>query len=283
MYEFRKAGTILSLRMRQALGSKRVLIGYLLGFFIGFFKGLFGRRFFGGDVQIFEIYMILISPFLEASMILLGYLIVIADAPFVNSLTQLSLLRGGRKAWLGAMISYLVIQTGLYYGIVFLGTALLNFQDGSLQNQWSEGMRFFIRFTPRAAIVECGLVPFSEQLLKTWPPYAAFGHSFLLFGLYSLFLSCIMFVGNLNSERALGTILAVGIHFLGVLLLKIRLGAKFSLLAYGILDMYASGMVPVSPKWGYLFWGVSILIVYLWGKWRIKRVDFLETDSDRMW
>lgn len=105
--------------LRQEMGSLRVIMGYLLGMT---FLALALNDFFGyamdikEPVNICEAFIVMENQGIAGRFWVLGYLLIIADAPFVRRNTYMLLYRSGRRVWNMGMLLYVLIQAFVYSG-----------------------------------------------------------------------------------------------------------------------------------------------------------------------
>lgn len=274
------------MRFRQGFLSVRVIIGNLQGFFIAFFYGWSYAKYSNTiPCGIGDAFLLLLNPYLQLSFVLLGYLIIISNLPMVNSLTLLTLIRSGRRKWIYSIIIYLIGQTCIYYTVVFLGAALPAMGVGKWQNVWSDTMIYLARFRPRDALINYGISGFDSRILDLWMPIQAIIHSWMLICCYSFFLALVILAGNLNSSMPRGTYIAIAIHFIGILMIKMggRIRYMCSPMANAVLGMHI-GEGGKSTLWfSYVFFGSLIVAMLLLIARLSKTADFIQSNSERIW
>ena len=112
-----KAIIILKGTLRQEMRSVRVIMGYILGLtFLAlglndFLKYVMDIK---EPVNICEAFIVTESQSLANMFWVLGYLLIVADAPFVKANTYITLYRSGRRAWNMGMLFYVIVQAFLY-------------------------------------------------------------------------------------------------------------------------------------------------------------------------
>ena len=83
---FRQIILVLSGQLRAALMSKRVLIGYLIGVMAALKAAyLYGEYASNHPIQIFEPWLMNFRSLADITIMLVGFILVVADAPFVDS------------------------------------------------------------------------------------------------------------------------------------------------------------------------------------------------------
>lgn len=105
------------------------------------------------------------------------------------------------------------------------------------------------------------------MLIEDYTPYAAFLHTFLLMLLGSIVLVGILFALNLHVRMAVGTIAVGMIYFLGMMI-----PPSWSYIKNAIFSYHMDHQLVLSHS--YVFFILSILIVYFFGRARLSRVDF---------
>lgn len=253
--------------VREAIFSPRILCGYLIGF-SGVIYGIVPYIKYTQDtvINLFEPFIILLNQRSFVTYLLMGYFLLICNAPFVNSRSQVTILRTTRQNWIDSMLIYIFTQTVCYYLFIFLFTIVVAAPKGFVGNMWSNVFYMISNYGSGAA-AKAGVIVPQITFLQSWSVYEACIHSVLLLILYSLVIAVLLFLGNLGVRRFIGSIGAVAIHFIGYLIISDALLSKiqYSLLANGILayhdssDMYAPRL---SFSYG-LFGFLLVLLCYL--------------------
>lgn len=76
----------------------------------------------GRNVQIFEPVIIALSDPSYSIFIMLGLLLTLLDAPFINARTPYLVTRGSRKSWYSGTLFYMYTQIIVYYALIFAAT-----------------------------------------------------------------------------------------------------------------------------------------------------------------
>ena len=97
--------------------NKRVIMGFILGMALfGYWLNLFLQYALdiGEPVNILEAFIVVEHHHKSILFLIVGWLLIISDAPFIKRNTYLSLCRSSRKKWNVAMLQYIIIQAFLY-------------------------------------------------------------------------------------------------------------------------------------------------------------------------
>ena len=168
---------------------------------------------FQTPVQMFEP---LIWTFGDAQSVMLSSLLLLllfADMPFVNQMTPYWLIRTKRSVWMASQILYVILATCLYTVFLCLTELLIASPWAYVGNVWSQ----------TAASIGYGsnnhlTVPVSIKTMEMTTPYKCAICVVFLMLFYSLFITSVMLVLNLQKGRAGGVVGALLINLYGVLL-----------------------------------------------------------------
>lgn len=278
MKNFKKAFFLFFRQLQSAFTRKRVAAGYLLGIVSTLMTGINYEQFLGTHTtNICEAFIQHYSTFGNLSVMLLGFIIAMSDAPFVYTDSFMMIHRAGRKNWYCSMWGYILVQGILYYGCSFLVSALCLIRKGYFDNIWS---RAIVNYADSMGYRNNIVAP-SRAMIEDYTPYTAALHTFLLIFLYSIFLAGILFALNMYVHTAIGTVTVAGIHFLGVLIQTLGMsGWHLVLWAYvanATFDSHMDG--GISLLHSYIYFLLSIYIVYLLGRIGVSRTDFQLLES----
>ena len=279
--------SLLRIKFLQDFHKMRVWAGYLFGISQAILLSWNYVRFSAGlEIQLAESFLLLMNNWFSYTLMTLGYFIAVADAPFIDNLSNAVMLRAGsRQRWARGMELYLLLQSLLYWGLMaaacFSVSALGRL---TVQNGWSRVLRTILQVRSAAAL-DYGFVFFSPGVLEIWTPAAAFLHAFLLAVCYTYTLSLLMFTLNLLSRFPLGNFLVLMLHFLGVLFIKnegmMPLGG--SLLANAILEFHDGRDTGISLTYSYLLFAFLLAGEGIGIKSLIRKCDFRVANSERLW
>ena len=100
-------------QLRTSFSRKRVIAGYLVGMIYYHFLGKHTANFAEAFIQHF-------ATVGDVTVMLLGFILALSDAPFIQTDSFMMIHRSGRKHWYDAMWIYIIVQAVIYYGCSFL-------------------------------------------------------------------------------------------------------------------------------------------------------------------
>ena len=234
---------LIQLKLQSSILIPRIWAGYIYGFWLGLSISIRYLQFAAGNtVGIFDSFLLLYNDIFQVTLLVIGFFIIIADAPFVNSMTYFTLIRSSGLLWRLSMTSYLLIQLLIYQAIIIMGCIFPIFINGNFTFEWSDTIQILIGATPQIAMTEYSLPIPNSWILRFFSVNEALFHSFLLTSLYCSFLGIMIFIGNLNSRFPMGMLFAIGIHFSGMLLMSDFVPSYHpAVLAHGIMQFHIPG------------------------------------------
>lgn len=175
----------------------------------------------GSSIQVTESYIIIGSSTSYFTGILLGVLLLLSDAPFVNSRSRYEIIRIGKATWSRSQILYITLSIIIYLLTMVLFTMLIvSFSDrGAWANAWSRSMEILACDNPYFAVTEYKLTFPYPSMISEVRPYLASILTLIYNMLYCLFLCMCMYVFNLVAEKKIGLFLAIIIHFSGYVII----------------------------------------------------------------
>ncbi|MCD8022628.1 MAG: hypothetical protein LUF30_06545 [Lachnospiraceae bacterium] len=239
----------------------------------------------GSSIQVFEPFILILNDYTYSVFIMLGLFLVMVDSPFIEGHSIYIAVRSSRRSWYAGIMLFILVQTVLYYGVIFLSTALFSIRTAYIKNVWSQSLYVLGTFQPASALEEYGLSFSGEDILAYLTPGGTFLLTFLLNALYSVFLIYVAFLINLNGRWILGNVVAILIHLTGTVLIKSvysLLIGKYSLLAHsqlvfhhiteaGVTDLYKS----------LLLFGALLFLEIVSGTFLVKKSAFVTARGDR--
>lgn len=206
--------------LKQEQGSGRVIMGYLLGFAImGYWMNGFLRYAadMGEPINILETFCVVEQHYVNLLFLILGWLLVISDAPFIKGNLYLLLYRCGRQQWNMGMILYILVQAFLYTAAMAAFTVIVSSFCGFAGSMWSSpvytlaldvgnniGIRYNITF-PWLVMMQTMSVP------------QAFAVTFLFLYLYLAFMGVLLYAAALLFSGIFGILSVMGVHLAGYL------------------------------------------------------------------
>ena len=254
--------------------NKRVIMGFILGMALfGYWLNLFLQYALdiGEPVNILEAFIVVEHHHKSILFLIVGWLLIISDAPFIKRNTYLSLCRSSRKKWNVAMLQYIIIQAFLYVASIAIVSVAASFFCGFWGNIWSSpvynlamdnrnhlGVKYNISF-PWVNVMQAMTVP------------QAFMITFVFLFLYLILIGFLLYVCNLLLKEIYGILIVFGIQTSGYLLQQEGV-TYLSLMAKAIPGYAIDGN---GGQWEVvlLFWAI-ILILVLISLWLIGWGDF---------
>lgn len=254
--------------------NKRVIMGFILGMALfGYWLNLFLQYALdiGEPVNILEAFIVVEHHHKSILFLIVGWLLIISDAPFIKRNTYLSLCRSSRKKWNVAMLQYIIIQALLYVASIATVSVAASFLRGFWGNIWSSpvynlamdtgnhlGVKYNISF-PWVNVMQAMTVP------------QAFMITFVFLFLYLVLIGFLLYVCNLLLKEIYGILLVFGIQISGYLLQQEGF-TYLSLMAKAIPGYAIDGN---GGQWEVvLLFLAIILILTLISLWLIGQVDF---------
>lgn len=206
---------------RQEMGGLRVMLGYLLGmtFLALALNDFFGYAMeIGEPVNIFEAFIVMGNQGISGRFWVLGYLLIIADAPFVGRNTYMLLYRSGRQVWNTGMLLYVLIQAFLYSGCFATGSVIVGIPFGFSGRLWSSPV-YLLATHSSNAIAEKYYVFFDgAAMMEHMTVLQAFGITFWYLFCYVAFLGILLYVCNLILGGFWGLAAVAAVHLGGAVL-----------------------------------------------------------------
>ncbi len=206
--------------LEQERRSGRVFMGYLLGFAImGYWmRGLFLYAADTGDpVNILEPFCVVEQHYVNLLFLVLGWLLVLGDVPFIKGNLCLLLYRCGRKRWNMGMLFYILMHAFLYAGAMAAFTVIVSSFFGYAGNMWSSPVYSLARDTGNHMGVKYNITFPWLMMMRTMTVPQAFAVTFLFLYLYLVFLGVLFYTGALLLSGTGGIVIAMGAHLMGYL------------------------------------------------------------------
>lgn len=208
----------------------------------------------------------------------LGFLLLLADAPFVTTRTTYELIRVGKEDWVKAQLIYIFVSGMVFYSFTALVSGLLVASNAYIANIWSKPLYLLTQGdTTAIRLFQLGFE--YPEFISRLRPIAAWMQALTLSMLYGVVLGMILFTFNLHGH-ALGWILAILIHLIGYVGIRSAflfvIPSKLWLFAYSLptwLD--GKGMFGVLPFAAYILFFVLILLLSALAMLFGKRATFV--------
>lgn len=259
--------------------SKRVLLGYLVGI-VMILKQSAGYLLYSNEiglsVNVLEPFIIAGNNYNTVMFLVLGWLLVISEAPFVNSNSTFLMYRTQRTTWNYAMILYIMVQGIFYYAITAVSSIVISVFNGYFANIWSPAI---IKLSSGGNKVNALEVYFPyPQFMRQESVFSAFIITWSLCLLYGIVLALVLYVFNLFTNQIVGAVAAFLFHFLGYELMKegYMVIIKYSLLARSVpVLLIGSELDATLPQSYVLFALLIVILIFITGR-IVKYVDFKE-------
>ncbi len=205
---------------QQEQRSGRVFMGYLLGFAImGYWMAGFLRYAAdtGEPVNILETFCVVEQHYVNMLFLVPGWLLVVADAPFIKGNLYLLLYRCGRKRWNMGMLFYIFMQAFLYAGAMAAFSIIVSSFSGFAGDMWSSPVYALALDTGNNIGIEYNITFPYLAMMKAMSVTQAFAVTFLCFYLYLAFLGVLLYVFALLFSGNAGMVAVMGVHLAGYL------------------------------------------------------------------
>lgn len=257
---------------------KNVLAGYLLGTAV-MLKTAFAYSQLAGNhtVCLAEACVLHYADKGNALLMILGCVITMFDAPYINERSFFLLHRVGRKIWYKAMWAYIITGCSIYFVSLNLIGMLPFFQKGYLENAWSQTMQISVN-SGIAFMSDVGLVPPTDNIMELMP-FTALLHTLFGIILYSSCLVAILFVFNMKMNKSMaGTIATGAVYVLSLLFSTCLIGGR-DLSKWSLYEnaLFAAFYTPQSRSllFTYSYFILVLYLLYLVGEKILPHVSFV--------
>lgn len=205
------------------LTSLRVLASFLVGMSLAAYleeRLLSYSSYIGNMLQICEPYTYITSEPKMFSVLMIGGLLLLSDAPFLTPLSQAEMLRIGRQKWIISQIWYIFLAAFLYFFVLMFFTAIVGGAVCGVYfiGGWSDTLELLAFINPSSATTNFHIgFDFPEMLQAIGPTEAAVEGLFfqtIYLGLIGLAILCV----NLYTRRNFGWVVGSTAHFIGYLI-----------------------------------------------------------------
>jgi len=254
--------------------NKRVIMGFILGMALfGYWLNYFIQYALdvGETVNILEAFIVVDHHHKSILFLVVGWLLIISDAPFIKTNTYLSLYRSSRKRWNAAILQYIMIQAFLYvFSIAALSVVVSSF-CGFWGNMWSSPVYNLAMDTGNHLGVKYNISFPWVNIMQTMTVPQAFMITFVFLFLYLILMGFLLYVCNLLLREVYGILIVFGIQISGYLLQQEGF-THLSFMAKSIPGYVLDGN---GGQWKVIvMFCAMIVILALISLWLIRRVDF---------
>ena len=255
--------------------NKRVIMGFILGITLfGYWLNLFLQYALdtGEPVNVLEAFVVVEHHHKSILFLVVGWLLMISDAPFIKKNTYLLLCRSSRKQWDAAMLQYIMIQTFLYVASIVVVSVAVSILLGFWGNMWSSPVYHLAMDTNNYLGVKYNISFPWVNIMQTMTVPQAFMITFVFLFLYLVLIGFLLYVCNLLLKEIYGILIVFGIQIAGYLLQQEGITYLLSLMAKAIPGYAIDGN---GGQWKVvvLFCAVIFILAFV-SLWLIGRVDF---------
>lgn len=254
--------------------NRRVMMGFLLGMALfGYWLNLFLQYALdtGEPVHILEAFIVVEHHHKSILFLIVGWLLMVSDAPFIKRNTYLSLYRSSRKKWDAAMLQYIMIQAFLYVAGMAVVSAAASSLCGFSGDMWSSPVYHLAMDTGNHLGVKYNISFPWANVMQTMTVPQAFLITFIFLFLYLVLIGFLLYVCNLLFKEIYGILIVFGIQISGYLLQQEQ-ATYLSLMAKAIPGNSIDGN---GGQWNVVVLFCAVILILAWiSLWLIGRVDF---------
>lgn len=277
---------ITAYQYRKSLVSPKFYIGLAIGL-IFVIRTTLGLRGFAlsldENVNILEPFILSANSSDTIFFALLGYILILSDAPFIDQRTLYTIIRSGKETWTSSIVLYILSSSFIYYVILLLGTCLCVADISFTSNMWSSPFYSLAAYSPVYAINDYGIVFSNIEFLMVSTPLIALVQSLLLPTAYLSLIGMIMFAINMNINKNLGSIVALIFHAIGymILLESSFVNINYSLFVQSIPVFHGNGSQSITVYLSVAIFVIILMCLNIIAHILVRRCDFKEAISDK--
>ncbi|RKJ46929.1 hypothetical protein D7X98_01180 [bacterium 1XD8-76] len=233
----RKLQSILQITKNLLLyewSDKRVIMGFLAGVTVPFYwlkNFLDYVAAVGEPVNILEAFLVVEHEYKSVMFLVLGWFLIVSDAPFVNGNTYYSLCRTKKRSWNLTMVFYILVQAALYTAGVALPMVMASLPWGFVGKMWSSPVYLLSQDFTLSRSEEYGIRFLQRDMMRSMNVLQAFLATVLCFFLYLVLTGLILYTGNLLLGGIWGLAIAFVVH-VGGLGMRFLGQIRFALMGY---------------------------------------------------
>lgn len=260
----------------QEVRRVRVYMGYILGLAAlsgGLNAFLRYAAASGETVNVFEAFIIAEHTGSVFQCLVLGYLLIIASAPFIRADTCFVLYRSSRRGWNAGALFYILLQSFLYVFLLAGACVAVSCPVGFFGEAWSNPVHL-LTLDDTGMPAQRYMVSFRHPgMVQNMTALHAFEITFVYLYVYLVLLGVVYYLCNLTLKGFWGLIAVASVH----------LGSYF--LPYQPIPRPYPGYFTGGgnelwmPLLRYL---VFVLIFTVLSFWAVKRVDMLSRAEDEV-
>ena len=222
---------------------KRVIMGFLAGVTIPFY---WLKNFLdyvadtGEPVNILEAFLVVEHEYKSVMFLVLGWFLIVADAPFINGNTYYSLCRTNRRKWNATMVFYILVQAALYTVGVAAPMVTVSLPWGFAGKMWSNPVYLLSQDYSLNRSMKYGISFLQRDMMRSMNVPQAFLATVLCFFLYLVLMGLVLYTGNLLLGGVWGIVIAFLVH-VGGFGLRFLGHTGFALMGYASPGNFADG------------------------------------------
>lgn len=277
MYNIKKFYFVFLWQLKNWKRNPRIIIAFLLGIVSAVIFGVSYYQFSleaNHPVNIFEAFILNASLDAPVTLMFLGMLVLLADAPFTENSATYSIIRAGRTSWVMGKLFYIVTAACVFYLIFFLSSILIPIRNAVISNDWSIPFKDMTYL--QLAVPKYHITFLNPEVLEYLSPLSAAVNSYFLGVLYLIFNGLLLFFINLSGKRVLGFAVCGGWHCIGYLLSGTKF-KFFSLYNINLVNLKADMSVfkdgNMGIMGGYIIFLSVILMFVFFNLYCINNVD----------
>lgn len=207
--------------LRQEMGYARAVMGYLLGLTflaLGLYDFLRYAAEIKEPVNLLEAFIVTENQGMAGRFWIMGYLLVIADAPFVRGNTGMILYRSGRRVWSVGTALYVLIQAFLYTACFAAFSVAASIPCGFPGKLWSSPVYLLAANTSEAIARKYHVYFEGMAMMKYMTVLEGFGITFLYMFCYLALIGMLLYACSFLPGGFWGLVAAAVAHLGGVIL-----------------------------------------------------------------
>lgn len=154
----------------------------------------------GENLQVGEIFVALTNWRFSMLIFSCSIILLFCDLPIVDRFTTNAIIKGSRKAWFSGQTFYVIVTSVIFATGVLLLSIAVTLPDVDFSNQWSKPAKL-IATSGRIAIDPARMkLTMDNYIIKTFSPYAALLHSYLLLLLMNSFYGMAALVARMYTR-----------------------------------------------------------------------------------
>ena len=231
----------------------------------------------GDQIQASEPFLILLPSFFPQILLLISFLLLVGDVPFLYPGMEITAIRSSRQKWLAGQILAAMAAAVLWLLFLLACTVLVFLGHISFQNEWSIFLKALARSPGAMESVGMGLADApTTHLFEGTSPYARFGWMFLfqLLLLWSMVLWSLAF--NLWTRRSYGCMITVSFWVLRRVVKELAMTTQkdYSFLSpMSLVDLNQKTLTQERTVYIVLFFLLQIFVLWILSALRIRRED----------